>query len=110
MARILLIEDDEPVRTTLRLTLEHLGHTVIEAGNGTEGLALVQPATIDVVITDMAMPENDGLDVVRALRNHHPPVNIIAISGAGGARRTISSGPTSWARGRCSSSRFPTTC
>ena len=40
MARILVIDDDEPVRTTVRETLEHFGHTVIEARNGTEGLAL----------------------------------------------------------------------
>ena len=82
MARILLIDDDEPVRTTLRLTLEHFGHTVIEARNGTEGLALFQHANADLVITDIVMPEKDGLEVLMELRGKHPSVKIIAISGA----------------------------
>jgi CheY-like chemotaxis protein len=83
MARILLIDDDEPVRTTLRLTLEHFGHTVIEARDGTEGLARFQHAIADLVITDIVMPEKDGLEVLRELRRMHPSVKIIAISGAG---------------------------
>ena len=83
MARILLIDDDEPVRTTLRLTLEHFGHTVIEARDGTEGLALFQHANADLVITDIVMPEKEGFEVLRELRRTHTPVKIIAISGAG---------------------------
>ena len=83
MARILLIEDDDAVRTTLRLILEHVGHTVIEARDGTEGLALFQHATADLVITDIVMPETEGFEVLRELRSTHPPVKIIAISGAG---------------------------
>jgi CheY-like chemotaxis protein len=83
MARILLIEGDDAVRTTLRLILEHVGHTVIEARNGTEGLALFQHATADMVITDMVMPETEGFEVLRELRSTHPSVKIIAISGAG---------------------------
>ena len=83
MARILLIDDDEPVRTTLRLTVEHFGHTVIEARDGTEGLALFQHANADLVITDIVMPEKEGFEVLRELRRTHPPVKIIAISGAG---------------------------
>jgi CheY-like chemotaxis protein len=86
MARILLIDDDDPVRTTLRQMLEQFGHTVIEARNGKEGLALFQPATVDVVITDVVMPEKDGLEVLRELRRMHPSVKIIAISGAERAR------------------------
>jgi CheY-like chemotaxis protein len=86
MARILLIDDDEPVRIMLRQMLEHFGHTVVEARNGKEGLALFQPATVDLVITDIVMPEKDGLEVVRALRRQHPPVKVIAISGAAGKR------------------------
>jgi DNA-binding response OmpR family regulator len=83
MARILLIEDDDAVRTTLRLILEHVGHTVIEARNGREGLALFQHATADLVITDIVMPETEGFEVLRELRSTHPHVKIIAISGAG---------------------------
>jgi len=83
MARILLIEDNDSIRTLLRETLATFGHTVIEARNGKEGLELFQHANADLVITDIVMPENDGLDVVTALRKKHPLVKIIAISGAG---------------------------
>jgi DNA-binding response OmpR family regulator len=82
MARILLIEDYDSVRTVLREALELAGHTVIEARNGAEGLALFPQAGADLVITDIVMPDKDGLDVVTALREQVPPVNIIAISGA----------------------------
>ena len=82
MARILLIEDDDLVRTMLRLTLVHFGHTVIEARNGKEGLERFQHANVDLVITDIVMPEKDGLEVLMELRERHPSVKIIAISGA----------------------------
>jgi DNA-binding response OmpR family regulator len=81
MARILLIDDDDSVRTMLRLTLDHFGHTVIEARNGKEGLELFQHANADLVITDIVMPEKEGLEVLMELRKKHPPVKIIAISG-----------------------------
>jgi CheY-like chemotaxis protein len=88
MARILLIEDDPTIRAVLRLTLAHLGHTVIEARNGKEGLALFKEADVDLVITDIVMPEKEGLEVLMELRTRQlPPVKIIAISG--GARVNI---------------------
>ena len=81
MARILLIDDDDSVRTMLRLTLAHFGHTVIEARNGKEGLERVQQANADLLITDIVMPEKEGLKVLMELRKRKPPVKIIAISG-----------------------------
>ena len=81
MARILLIDDDDTVRTMLRLTLVHFGHTVIEARDGKEGLELFQHANVDLLITDIVMPEKEGLEVLMELRKRHPPVKIIAISG-----------------------------
>ena len=83
MARILLIDDDDDLRTMLRLALTHFGHTVIEARNGVEGLALFPQAAADLVITDIVMPGKEGLEVLMALRKIHPPVKIIAISGGG---------------------------
>ena len=83
MARILLIEDNDSIRTVLREALELAGHTVIEARNGVEGLELFSQAGADLVITDILMPHKGGLGVVTALREQVPPVNIIAISGAG---------------------------
>ena len=81
MARILLIDDDDSVRTMLCLTLAHFGHTVIEARDGKEGLELFQNANVDLLITDIVMPEKEGLEVLMELRKRHPPVKIIAISG-----------------------------
>jgi DNA-binding response OmpR family regulator len=83
MARILLIEDQDLIRSLLREALELAGHTVIEARNGMAGLDLFRQAGADLVITDILMPHKGGLGVVRALREQVPPVNIIAISGAG---------------------------
>jgi DNA-binding response OmpR family regulator len=89
MARILLIEDDDSVRTMLRLTLAHAGHTVIEARNGKEGLELFQHARADLVITDIVMPEKEGIEVLMELRKMHTPVPILVISGAGQDRAEI---------------------
>jgi DNA-binding response OmpR family regulator len=83
MARILLIEDNDPVRALLRENLELEGHTVIEARDGQEGLDLFRQAGADLVITDIVMPEKEGLAVLMELRNAHPPVHVIAISGGG---------------------------
>ena len=83
MARILLIDDDDSVRTTLCLTLTHHGHTVIEARNGKEGLDRFADAGADLVITDIVMPEKEGFEVLMELRKERPPVKIIAISDGG---------------------------
>jgi two-component system, chemotaxis family, chemotaxis protein CheY len=83
MARILLIEDYDLIRSLLRDTLELAGHAIIEAHNGAEGLGLFREVGADLVITDIVMPNKDGIAVVRALREQVPPVHIIAISGAG---------------------------
>lgn len=83
MPRILLIEDDDSVRNMLRQTLELMGHAITEARNGKEGLALYQSANIDVVLTDIIMPDVEGMQVIRELRRQNPAVKIIAMSGGG---------------------------
>ena len=83
MPRILLIDDDDSVRTVLSKILAHFGHTEIEARNGNEGLELFKDARADLLITDIVMPEKEGLEVLMELRKIHPPVKIIAISGGG---------------------------
>jgi DNA-binding response OmpR family regulator len=88
MARVLLIDDDNAVRDMLRLTLDQLGHTVVEAGNGREGLELFQQSSFDLLITDIVMPEKEGLEVLMEVRRKQPPVKIIAISG-GGRQSTV---------------------
>lgn len=67
----------------LRLMLVHNGHEVMEAYNGREGLKLLLQARADLVITDLVMPEMEGIEVVMALRKTDPTVKIIAISGGG---------------------------
>jgi DNA-binding response OmpR family regulator len=79
MARILLIEDNAPIRALLRENLVLEGHTVIEARDGQEGLDLFRQGGADLVITDILMPEKEGLAVLMELRNAQPPVNVIAI-------------------------------
>ena len=85
MARILLIEDNHDLRTMLAEHLTLAGHTVIEAGDGREGLDLFRRGGADLVITDIVMPETEGLAVLMELRTAQPPVKVIAMSGAGQA-------------------------
>jgi DNA-binding response OmpR family regulator len=83
MAKILLIDDDESVRTLLRLSLKHFGHSAIEASDGMEGLKLFYNHRPDLVIIDIAMPEKEGIDVLLELSKIQPLPKIIAISGGG---------------------------
>jgi YesN/AraC family two-component response regulator len=83
MARILLIDDDDSVRRVLRLMLDQFGHVVVEARNGREGIEMFMEANADLVITDIVMPEKEGLEVLKELRKLLPAVKIIAISGGG---------------------------
>jgi CheY-like chemotaxis protein len=83
MARILLIDDDDSVRTMLRLTLTQFGHVVTEARNGKEGLDKFADSHADLVITDIVMPEKEGIEVIMELRQRQPELKIIAMSGGG---------------------------
>ncbi|MFQ5972487.1 MAG: response regulator [Alphaproteobacteria bacterium] len=88
MASILIIDDEELVRTTLRIILERAGHDVLEASDGLEGLGVLSQCPADVVFTDIIMPNMEGIETIRVLRTSHPAVKIIAISG-GGRRNTV---------------------
>lgn len=83
MARILIIDDEELVRLTLRRSLEAEGHDLIEATNGDEGLRVHRQHPFDLVITDIIMPNNEGIETIRELKQEFPQVRIIAISGGG---------------------------
>ena len=83
MARILIVEDDEMVRFTLREILESVGHNVTETENGLEVNALHLATPFDLIITDIVMPEKEGLETIRDLKKKDPNVPIIAISGGG---------------------------
>ena len=83
MARILLVDDDEAIRGILARTLTAAGHEVEEAWNGDVALAAYRRQASDLVITDLVMPEKDGLQMIMELRRLDPAVKIIAMSGGG---------------------------
>lgn len=83
MSRILLIDDDASLRKMLRLTLLELGHTVIEACNGREGLQACAVTPVDLVLTDIIMPEKEGLETIMEMRRTDPHTRIVAMSGGG---------------------------
>jgi two-component system, response regulator, stage 0 sporulation protein F len=89
MATILIIDDEAPIRTLLRTTLEAAGHKVVEATNGRVGLDLYRLKPTDLIITDIAMPEMNGLDLMLALTRQFLNAKVIAISGEGGEKNVL---------------------
>ena len=85
MARILVIEDDNEVRDYLESVLSRDGYEVVGASNGKDGVAIFQQNPVDLVITDIIMPEKDGIETITDLRRDNADVKVIAISG--GERR-----------------------
>jgi CheY-like chemotaxis protein len=81
MAHVLVIEDDSAVQNLFGQLLEGEGYTVSHATDGAEGMHLLKQQKIDLIITDIMMPEMDGLEVIRAVQATHPNLPIIAISG-----------------------------
>lgn len=81
MPRILVIDDDTAVRTVLRRALERAGHTVTEADDGTSGIRSYEAEPADLVITDIFMPGQDGIETLRALRRIDRGVRVICLSG-----------------------------
>jgi CheY-like chemotaxis protein len=81
MAHVLIIDDEPRVCTVLRRYLESDAHSVVEAYDGRHGLELCKSDTPDLVITDIFMPEMDGIEVIRALASLRPWLPILAISG-----------------------------
>lgn len=83
MARILVIDDDDTVRLSVRLALEDAEHEVDEAPNGARGLDRLKDQVADLVVTDIFMPEKEGLETIDEIRRDYPQIKIIAISGGG---------------------------
>jgi DNA-binding response OmpR family regulator len=84
LARILVIEDDDLERDMFREILEKAGYEVDVASNGREGLSIFRDEPADVVVTDIMMPEKDGIELIRELRQEYPETRIIAITGVRG--------------------------
>ena len=90
MASILVIDDDEALRLLLREILQADGHQIREAANGREGLALYRAQPADVVITDILMPEQDGMEVILELTREFLDARVIAMTGASGEQNFLS--------------------
>jgi CheY-like chemotaxis protein len=83
MAKILVFDDEPSILLMLKKMLEKAGHEVDLALNGRDGLALFEKNRPDLVITDIIMPQKEGLETILELRKMYPDLKIIAISGGG---------------------------
>lgn len=83
MKRVLIIEDDSVICSVLQSLLQDQGRFVALASNGKQGLAAFKAARFDLVVTDLVMPEKEGLETIRDIRALSRTVPIIAISGGG---------------------------
>jgi CheY-like chemotaxis protein len=83
MARILIIDDEPQIRSMLRLMLERVGYEIAEAPDGIEGIRQYRKNPADLIITDLIMPNKDGIGMIIDLKREFPKVKIIAMSGGG---------------------------
>ena len=81
MATILLIDDDDLLRGAIMQSLTNAGHKVIEACDGLQGCELARSMSVDIVITDLVMPVQEGVETILTLRRERPKLPIIAMSG-----------------------------
>ncbi len=108
MASVLIIDDDDMVRTMLLRTVTRGGHEAFGARDGVEGVARFREHPADLVITDIFMPNQEGLATIMELRRVKPDLKIIAISG-GGARASLDVLPVAEALGAQRTLRKPFT-
>ena len=83
MARILIIDDEPQIRSMLKLMLERDGYEVVEAQDGVAGIKVYRQNPADLIITDLIMPNKDGIGMIIDLKKEFPEVKIIAMSGGG---------------------------
>jgi YesN/AraC family two-component response regulator len=83
MANILLVDDEPLVIESLSNAITRKGHTVVTAANGVQGMEKFSEGKFDLVITDIIMPDKEGIELIMEMRRHCPGVKIVAISGGG---------------------------
>ena len=88
-ARVLIVDDDDDVRTSVAGALQLQGYTIEEARDGAEGLAAVERRCPDLVITDMVMPRLDGLGLLKALQQAAPDLPVIVLTGHGSLENVL---------------------
>lgn len=81
MSRVLVVEDHAPMRAVMAAVLESMGHQVFEAGDGREALRVQAEAQAELMLTDLFMPEMEGLETIRQMRSRYPDLRIMAVSG-----------------------------
>jgi CheY-like chemotaxis protein len=81
MSRVLVVEDHAPMRAIMVAVLETMGHQVFEAGHGREALKVQETAQAELMLTDLFMPEMEGLETIRRMRDLYPSLRIMAVSG-----------------------------
>lgn len=81
MRHILIIDDEESIRTTLDGVLRAAGYATRTAPNGVEGIQMIRDQPADLVITDLFMPEKEGIETIMELHQEFPDLKIIAMSG-----------------------------
>jgi DNA-binding response OmpR family regulator len=86
VSRVLVVEDDEAMRATLRQALEREGHRVLEQVSGDHVLALLESQAFDVIVLDRDLPGVNGLDLLPVLRRRFPRIAVIFITAFGGTR------------------------
>ena len=91
-ARVIVIDDQEPIRRIIRRALEHEGYEVLEASDGEKGVDLLRRNGAALVITDIFMPGQDGIQTLRQIRKEFPGVKVIAMSGGGVTGQDLTQG------------------
>lgn len=81
---ILVVDDDMAVREVIRAMLESVGFRVSLAINGRDALSRLQEGTYDLILTDLVMPEQEGIATIKEIRQRYPDLKVIAMSGAFG--------------------------
>ncbi|MBU1341492.1 MAG: response regulator [Proteobacteria bacterium] len=83
MDKILIIDDEAPIRKMLKILFEKNGYDVMEARDGVQAVKVFKELGADLIITDLIMPEKEGLETIKEIRKLNPDAKIIAISGGG---------------------------
>lgn len=81
--KVLIVDDERDIREILRMWFEEENYTVFEAENGKEAVKIQQKVSADVLICDLIMPVQEGIETISLFRQNYPGVGIIAISGGG---------------------------
>ena len=80
--RILIVDDNDLVRALIRDMLGDAGYEVAEAEDGTQALRALRAAEYDIIVTDLVMPDCDGIELLRTIRREYPHLRVLAMSGA----------------------------